>query len=696
MQKLNVWCRVLGVCLCFLAFPSKAQAPENELVKSPYFVVKGITKIADKAQKLIDKSKQAAQAVGDKTELAEKATIHRMREILQKLTPEELADPKNIALPLQKTSVNVKISGVIAEVSVVQIYKNIGKIPVEGTYIFPASTHSAVYGMTMTIGDRVYEAKIKEREEAQKIYDKAKAEGKKTALLKTDHQEVIEEKASSKEFDLFPKTQYFKMSLANILPDDEVKVELKYIELLVPTDQKYQFFYPMPTLAKYVNQRTPEGGQIPENEHFEMTLNLEAGMKIQAFSCHASAQIAQQNPQHLEVKLNSETSKKQDFRLKYELSGKTIETGILLHQGADENFFLAMIQPPQRIDFEEVPPREYIFVVDVSGSMTGFPLKTTKHLMMNLLQNVRPQDRFNVVLFAGASDIFAKKSVPATPENLKKATQFMSDASSGGSTDLHSALKRLLEMPAPENYARNAVIVTDGAIHFPAETYDFIQKNAHEFNFFPFGIGETMGMISTTTIRSIALASNTLPFIVTADDHPQRKAEQFKNLIQTPILTNLKAEFSGIEIYDLEPAKLSDVFKNKPVLIFGKWRGEPKGNITISGMTNQKITQNIPISVQSISTKSEALKYLWARTRIEHLSIQYRLSSTLEMKQKIIDLGLKYNLLTDFTSFVVADEESMKALANNNVGAVPEPHEWLLIGLLIGLVLFLTFRNYMI
>jgi len=696
MNLLKYLLRVLSVMLCFIALPSKAEAPENDWVKTPYFVVKAITKVAKSTEKIMENSQQAIQAVGHKTVLAEKAALHRMREILQGLTPQELANPKNIALPLQKTEVQVQISGVIADVTVTQVYKNIGKLPVEGTYVFAGSSRSAVYGMSMTIGDRIYEAKIKEKKEAQEIYEKAKKEGKKTALLEeeTSTEGMSKESEAVEEFDLYPKNKYFKMNVANILPDDEVKVQLKYTELLIPTDGKYRFFYPVPIPVKY-NVLPPEGGKFPENNPFEINVNLQAGMNIQDTFYDESYEVSTPDKSSRIIKV---TSSKEDFVFDYQLMGEAIETGILLHKGEKENFFLAMVQPPKRPDFEAVPAREYIFVVDVSGSMSGFPLKTAKELMQNLLKNVRSEDRFNVLLFAGASDVFQPKSVPTNPPNLNKALNFMDKATSGGGTDLHSALERVLKMPASENYSRNVVIITDGAIHFPAETYGLIQKSANQFNFFPFGIGALETDVQTKVIRSIAIASNTVPFLVTSNSEVAERAEAFKNLIQTPVLTNLKAEFSGINVYDIEPLSLPDIFKNRPVLIFGKWNkdntSETKGKVIISGISDKSITLKNTIPKSAEITENSGLSYLWARKRIEHLSNMNELSPSYELEEKITALGLKYNLLTEYTSFIAVEEDDMFLAKKTNSGAVPEPKEWLLLLVLLSLVLFLGLKKY--
>ena len=142
-------------------------------------------------------------------------------------------------LPLKSTSATVTIAGVIADVLVTQVYKNDGKNPLEAVYIFPASTRAAVYGMKMTIGKRVIEAKIKKRDEARRDYEQARDAGKNASLLEQQRPNV------------------FQMNVANIMPGDEIKVELKYAELLVPTDRVYEFVYPTVVGPRYSNQKRP-------------------------------------------------------------------------------------------------------------------------------------------------------------------------------------------------------------------------------------------------------------------------------------------------------------------------------------------------------------------------------------------------------------------------------------------------------
>ena len=258
----------------------------------------------------------------------------------------------------------------IADVQVTQIYKNEGKRPLEAIYVFPASTRAAVYGMKMTIGERVIHARISKREDARREYEQAREQGKSASLLEQQRPNV------------------FQMNVANIMPGDEIRVELTYTELLVPTDRVYEFVYPTVVGPRYSNpssettstsQRWVQNpylhqGEAPHNS-FDITVGLATGLPMKELEC-ASHKVTTtfDGPALATVKLDKSEKHggNRDYILRYRLDGDRIQSGLLLYRGERENFFLLMMQPPKRVTQGQIPGREYIFIVDVSGSMHGF------------------------------------------------------------------------------------------------------------------------------------------------------------------------------------------------------------------------------------------------------------------------------------------------------------------------------------
>ena len=418
-------------------------------------------------------------------------------------------NPDTDCLPLKSTTANVTISGVLADVLVTQVYKNDGKKPLEAIYIFPASTRAAVYGMKMTIGERVVEAKIKKRDEARREYEQARDAGKNASLLEQQRPNV------------------FQMNVANIMPGDEIKVELRYTEMLVPTDHVYEFVYPTVVGPRYSNARA---GSVAPSEHwvenpylrqgvlpvttFDMTVTINSGMPLRDLTCPShKVNAAYESASRVKVSLDKSEAHggNRDYILHYRLDGDKIQTGLLLSQGEKENFFVLMMQPPKRLANAAIPGREYIFIVDVSGSMYGFPLSISKKLLANLIGNLRPTDKFNVLLFSGGSTLMSEESLPATTANIQRAINVIDHQHGGGGTELLPALKRALALKKEDGFARTIVIATDGYVSVEEEAFDLIRNNLGNANMFAFGIGSS---VNRHIIEGMAHVGMGEPFII--------------------------------------------------------------------------------------------------------------------------------------------------------------------------------------
>jgi Ca-activated chloride channel family protein len=576
-------------------------------------------------------------------------------------------DPEIDQLPLKLTSAKVEIAGVIADVVVTQVYKNEGRRPLEAIYVFPASTKAAVYGMKMTIGERVITAKIRKREDARKEYEQAKQDGKSASLLEQQRPNV------------------FQINVANILPGDVITVELKYTELLVPENGMYEFMYPTvvgprysnrpsgdaPSSEKWISNPYLREGELP-NYKFDMSVNISAGLPIQEITCAShKANVSYDGQNQASVRLDSaeKSGGNRDFILRYRLAGGKIESGLLLFEGKDENFFLLMLQPQKRVSENQIPPREYIFIVDVSGSMHGFPLDISKKLLKDLIGKLRPYDQFNILLFSGGSSMMAERSLPATNDNIQKAIYLIEHQQGGGGTELLPALNKALSLPRSEGFSRNVIIATDGYVQVEKEAFDLIRSSLGKANFFPFGIGSG---VNRFLIEGMARAGMGEPYIVTKPEEAPKEAEKFRNLIQKPVLTGIKMEHEQFDMYDVEPYGIPDLLAERPVIVFGKWRGKANGRIILSGFAGDaKFRDVIDVGGVKPLAANGALRYLWARHRIASLCDYNMLSPDDKRISEVTDLGLKYNLLTEYTSFIAVDSEVR--LKNGQATTVTQP-----------------------
>ncbi|HEC43346.1 MAG TPA: VWA domain-containing protein [Bacteroides sp.] len=556
-------------------------------------------------------------------------------------------------MPLKSTSADVQISGIIANVTVKQTYCNEGDSVLEAIYVFPASTRAAVHYMQMSLGYRILIAQIKEKEEAREIYEEAKEEGKTVTLLEQERPNV------------------FKMTVGNILPGDTIEVEMRYTELLLPLESEYEFVYPTVVGPRYVSP-SEDGESWTESPYqhegedplydFHINICINAGMDIKEVYSTSHNDMLFSGETKQAACASSDLNGNKDVVVKYRLSGAQIESGLLTYEGEDENFFLAMFQPPKNPQDYQIPPREYVFIMDVSGSMSGFPIQVSKALLTDLVGGLRTQDRFNLVFFAGRTYTLSTASLPASPENIDAAINAINDKTGGGGTELMTALKTALSLQGTKDFARTFVIITDGYVSVERQAFDLIRSNLGEANFFAFGIGSSTNRY---IIEGIAHCGMGEPFIILNETEAESSADRFRKYIEYPVLTNIEVDFNGFSVYDVEPPEVPDVFAERPVILFGKYSDGLTGEIKIRGLSGNQIhTDKLDVSQHQADSANDALRYLWARYKIRLLDDYGRAGSgdwiTAEdfsdsVKNEITRLGLKYNLLTQYTSFIAVD-----------------------------------------
>jgi Ca-activated chloride channel family protein len=559
-------------------------------------------------------------------------------------------NPETDRLPLKETSAKVDIAGVIARVRVKQVFENSGAKPIEAVYVFPASTRAAVHGMRMKIGARTIEAKIERKAAAREQYEQAKAEGKRASLLEQERANV------------------FTMSVANIMPKDRIEVELDYSELLVPENAVYEFVYPTVVGPRYAGGADPkkdgwmasptQGQGEKELYKFGITAHVETGIALKELSSPShKVAVTYQNPSSADVRLDQEGGGNKDFVLHYRLAGDKVEAGLLAWQGEKENFFILMMEPPQKPTEAQMPPREYIFLLDVSGSMRGFPLDTAKGLMRELLGQLRPTDYFNVALFSGANYVMNPEgSLPATSANVSLAMDIIDRQSGGGGTELMGGLTGAYAIPKrDQGVSRSVVVVTDGYVGVEAKAYKFVRENLNQANLFAFGIGSS---VNRGLIEGMARAGQGEPFVVLGPAKAKEQAEKLRQYIQYPVLSNISVTYSGFEAREVAPMKVPDLMARRPVILFGKYRGEPKGKITVSGFSGGGAwSQAIDVTPKAVKAENAPLRWLWARKWVAFLDDELAMTHAKEIEDAITDLGLSYSLLTTYTSFVAVDSE---------------------------------------
>jgi len=394
------------------------------------------------------------------------------------------------ACPLRHTSVKTDISGFVARVRVVQDFENNFNQPIEAVYTFPLSQNGAVDEMTMKIGSRTISGKIMRKEEARATYEAAKAEGKTASLLDQERPNI------------------FTQAVANIMPGDQVTIEISYVETLKYEDGSYEFVFPMvvgpryiPALqnAKDAQKISPPVAEERAGHDISIEVNLNAGVPVEGIRS-ISHQVDQLNyaPATAKITLKDQnTIPNKDFVLRYDVSGKRIEDAVLTHRDERGGFFTLILQPPDKVATEDRTPKEIVFVLDTSGSMYGFPLDKAKEAMKMSIDGLYPDDTFNLITFSGDTSILFDKPVPATQENIEKAQAFLDSRQGGGGTEMMKAIKASMDPSDASDHLRIVCFMTDGYVGNDNEIIAEIQKHPNA-RVFSFGIGQSV-IVSCST-----------------------------------------------------------------------------------------------------------------------------------------------------------------------------------------------------
>jgi len=571
--------------------------------------------------------------------------------------------------PLKHTDVKADISGFIARVNVEQQFHNPYDETIEAVYIFPLPRDSAVDSMVMKIGDRTIKGVIKEREEARKIYEQAKKQGKTAALLDQERPNI------------------FTQSVANIPPGEEVNVKISYVQTLAYTDGVYEFVFPMVVGPRYIpgqpigksgdgtapdTDRVPDASRItppitPEGTRsghdISVQVNLDAGVPIEKIRSvlHKIKVATSSGSSKAVIKLHPEDKiPNKDFILQYQTAGDKIEDAILTHGKNGSGFFTLILQPPKRPEASMVAPREMFFVIDSSGSQMGWPIEKAKETIKYCVKNMKKGDTFQLLSFSNNVHPCFEKPVPNTKENREKALRWLASQTGRGGTELKKAIDYSLGAKPDPQRMRIVVFMTDGYVGNDMEILETIKENLGNARIFPFGVGNS---VNRYLLEGMARMGKGEVEWVTLNRHGDEVAEAFQEKIGNPLLLDIEIDWNGAPVEDVYPREIPDLFSGKPVIIKGRYNQAFKGEITLKGKrANKPFSRTIKLNLPKNNPQNDVLGVLWARTKISDLMDQnlkgiQRGTPDKEIKQKITELGLKFNLMTQFTSFVAVQEK---------------------------------------
>ncbi|MEK6300145.1 MAG: VWA domain-containing protein [Acidobacteriota bacterium] len=414
----------------------------------------------------------------------------------------------------------------------------------------------------------------------------------------------------------------------------------------------------MPDASRITPQVAPQGTRAGHDISIEVA--LDAGVPIDGLkTTQHDVDIERPSDRRAIVRLrNKNEIPNRDFILKCDVAGRKIEDAVLAHHSERGGYFTMLLQPPEGVTAADVTPKELVFVLDTSGSMSGFPIEKAKETMKLALDGLYPEDTFNLITFAGDTNILFPAPVPATKENLRKAQEFLASRSGGGGTEMMKAIRAALDPSDKKDHLRIACFMTDGYVGNDMEIIGEVQKHQNA-RVFAFGIGSS---VNRFLLDKMAEHGRGEVEYVTLNDDGSAAARRFHERIRNPLLTDISIDWSGLPVADVYPKRIPDLFSAKPVVVSGRFTGSGRGTIKLRGkMSGRDFVRDIPIDLPENEPRHDVLATLWARTRIDDLMSQdfngiQRGAPRADVSEAITQLGIEYRMMTQFTSFVAVEE----------------------------------------
>ncbi len=574
------------------------------------------------------------------------------------------APDQKLEMPLQHTAVQIDVSGFVARATVTQKYHNPFDKPIEAVYTFPLPEDAAVDDMQMTIGNRVIKGLIKRREEARKMYEQAKRQGQRASLLEQERPNV------------------FTQSVANILPGDEILVTIRYVNILKYAEGNYELVFPMVVGPRYIPGETVTGqtgtgwskdtNVVPDaskitppvlkpgertGHDISLTINLEAGVPIQnLLSISHKIDVTEISNHAKTLQLHpSDTLPNKDFVLRYEVAGKAPEMATIAHHDERGGFFTLIIQPQRTVTEAEVIPRELIFIVDTSGSMSGFPIEKSKEAMRKLIKGMRSSDTFNVVRFAGDTGTLWNRPKSYTSANAEEAMQYVDNLQGGGGTEMRQGILEALGQPAVDGYLRLAFLLTDGYVGDEERILQTIEQERRGARVFSLGVGSA---VNRYLLEGAAKVGRGEAFYVRQDEDSTAVIDRFFSRVDRPALGYITIDWGKLDVEQLYPANIPDLWAGQPIRIQGRYTKGGKEKVVIRGqLGKQPYEQTLPIRLPPQESAHEAMATVWARQKVQELmDSMVKLGQTAALVEEVTQVGLTFRLMTQWTSFVAVEE----------------------------------------
>ncbi|UCC67675.1 MAG: VWA domain-containing protein [Armatimonadota bacterium] len=552
----------------------------------------------------------------------------------------ERPDAPNFAVKYHR--VEVKIEGQVATTSIDQVFENRTNRAQEAIYVFPLPHGASVREFTLYDGGHRLHAELIDREKAREIYESIVRKRRDPALLEYIGRDT------------------YRVSVFPIPARGTKRIQMEYTELLKYDSGLISYTYPLST-EKFSSEPIEEvrvSVEIESTTPIHTVYSPTHDMKVDKPDTHSAFATFEEHG----------TKPNMDLVLHYTVSEKDVGTNTLTYkEPGEDGFFLLMAAPSAELAKRKVRPKDVVFVLDKSGSMSGEKIEQAKGALLFFLNSLNGQDRFRIITFSNTVRVhgLGKGLLPASRANTAQAREVVAQLSASGGTDIHSALESALDMDFTEGRASYLVFLTDGLPTVGETNIGAIEKAVREWNgdgsgrrarLFVFGAGYD---VNTHFLEKLAQGNGGVTEYVRPSENIEVKVSRFFAKVAQPVLTGLSVEVADVETYDIFPAEMPDLFAGSQLLVFGRYRTDRTvvAKVSLTGYASPERRQFVISTTFPVSQREHTyIAPLWASRKIGYLLDQILLhGEQKELVDEIITLSTRYGILTEYTAFLAEE-----------------------------------------
>lgn len=574
-------------------------------------------------------------------------------------------------IPLQETTIDSHVVGTVAETVVTQVFANPFDEPIEAVYTFPLDDDAAVDDYWILVGDRSIHGVIKRRADAKKAYEQAKKEGRTAALMEQE------------------RTNIFTQSVANIMPGETIEVQMHVVQPLEQEDGRYTLVFPTVVGPRYVPGTPKRGakgkGTLPDTDEVPdasrisppmlpegsascspvaISVDIETGLGLaEVKSKNHRVNVTEANDISTIELEKTVAVPNRDFVLSWDIERDSPEGSFLMQrdEDGDGGYFTLTLEPPDSLRPEAAVPRDMVFVIDNSGSMHGQPMDVARETVRNAVQSLNPDDTFQIMRFSETASALSSRPLSNTKRNRSRGVQYIDDMSGMGGTNMIEGIKAALGAPSTKGRMPIVMFLTDGYIGNEKSIFEAVSQTIGDSRIFSVGVGNSP---NRHLLNGLATNGRGSAYYVGIGEKPEEAVDTFYEKIAFPALSDVEIEWGDLEVRDVVPSRIPDLFVGQPVVVYGRFKGTPRGNVKVRGRLGKKDVA-LPISLNFAKTagnEGSGLASMWARTKIEELvrDPEVYLLSSEEVDKRTEDatkLALEYSVLTEKTAFVAVDSK---------------------------------------